>query len=403
MPSLGALGSNKKQIAIKHADGEPLTRSDLQYDLLYYLFSDTRAVFTDPHTTLKGDSPGTKVTFRDLYVNALVHSPRCSKVSRNKLLANPQFADKFAKISLLSNINRINTTMAFFPEMRTTLRTYHPVPSLQKTEGSNLQDAPRIKNLLKFCLLTNEVQNTPVTTADVLKRIRSGIVPPTSIVNLIFIFQSHSSMLAQAHFPSSVTFELQDFFTPINISSESRVRVFLWLCYHYYEGSSPNPFDDTYSALHPGTIPKLYSLSPEEALLENVDTTEEKVWGERMTNQRRLFLLTKNKPLSLTEDLGHITESVPSAPIQKAKGGRGGRGGSRGIGRRMRVTEGRILPLAGPSSSTARSAPIHSRDGSNPIAPRKALRTMRYIVANPVLVHRHSLKPPVVHRQLSLP
>lgn len=53
--------------------------------------------------------------------------------------------------------------------MRTALRTYHPVPSLQKTDG-NLQDAPRIKNILKSCLLPSEVQNTPATPAEVLSR-----------------------------------------------------------------------------------------------------------------------------------------------------------------------------------------------------------------------------------------
>ena len=44
--------------------------------------------------------------------------------------------------------------------MRTSLRTYHPVPSLQKTDG-NLQDAPRIKNLLKACQLPHETDNVP--------------------------------------------------------------------------------------------------------------------------------------------------------------------------------------------------------------------------------------------------
>ena len=94
--------------------------------------------------------------------------------------------------------------------MRTALRTYHPVPSLQKTDG-NLQDAPRIKNILKSCLLPSELQNTPTTPPDVLNRSvsglsstihclsdpyvqRSGTVPPTTIVNLIFIFASHASV-----------------------------------------------------------------------------------------------------------------------------------------------------------------------------------------------------------------
>jgi Ino eighty subunit 1 len=101
-----------RTLAVKHQDGEPLTRVDLQYDLLYYLFTDPNKVFTDPYLTLHGDPAGTKVTFRDLYVNTLLHSPRCSKVSREKLQDNPEFADEFAKIALLSNVGRINTTMA---------------------------------------------------------------------------------------------------------------------------------------------------------------------------------------------------------------------------------------------------------------------------------------------------
>jgi Ino eighty subunit 1 len=47
-----------------------------------------------------------------------------------------------------------------FPEMKTALRTYHPVPSLQKTDG-NAQDAPRIKNCLKAALLPSEFKAVP--------------------------------------------------------------------------------------------------------------------------------------------------------------------------------------------------------------------------------------------------
>lgn len=53
--------------------------------------------------------------------------------------------------------------------MRTALRTYHPVPSLQKTNG-NLQDAPRIKNILKSCYLENESPGDLPTPTQVLTR-----------------------------------------------------------------------------------------------------------------------------------------------------------------------------------------------------------------------------------------
>lgn len=52
-----------------------------------------------------------------------------------------------------------------FPEMKTALRTYHPVPSLQKTDG-NAQDAPRIKNCLKAALLPSELKSMPPSTPE---------------------------------------------------------------------------------------------------------------------------------------------------------------------------------------------------------------------------------------------
>jgi Ino eighty subunit 1 len=58
-----------------------------------------------------------------------------------------------------------------FPEMKTVIRTYHPVPSLQRTDG-NLQDAPRIKSILKACLLDSEGKSNgaPSTPLDILAR-----------------------------------------------------------------------------------------------------------------------------------------------------------------------------------------------------------------------------------------
>jgi len=102
------------------------------------------------------------------------------------MVETPAFAIEFAKISLLTNVGRINTTMAcpylflslcggdpfislllVFPEMKTALRSYHPVPSLQKTDG-NLQDAPRIKNCLKAALLPFEARGTPPTSPNAI-------------------------------------------------------------------------------------------------------------------------------------------------------------------------------------------------------------------------------------------
>ena len=58
--------------------------------------------------------------------------------------------------------------------MKTALRSYHPVPSLQKTDG-NLQDAPRIKNCLKAALLPFEFKTPPPSSpAEIIEKTVSG-------------------------------------------------------------------------------------------------------------------------------------------------------------------------------------------------------------------------------------
>ncbi|THH21470.1 hypothetical protein EW146_g76 [Bondarzewia mesenterica] len=276
---------SRKTLAIKRGDSETLTREDVQYDLLYYIFSDNTRVFTD-------ESPGkppSKVNFCDLYVNALYNSRKCSKVMRDKMHDTPAFAIEFAKISLLTNVGRINTTMAFFPEMKTALRSYHPVPSLQKSDG-NVQDAPRIKSCLKAALLPSEQKSAPPGTPnDILARARNNQVPPTSIVNLIFVLTNYSTSLSPVHFDPPV--EFVDLFLPINISSVARARAFLWVIFHYHEGPHlANPFADEYSMRHPQKVPWLQRLSPEEQRRENVDPPEEIEWGRKMATQRSQFL-----------------------------------------------------------------------------------------------------------------
>ncbi|KIJ68233.1 hypothetical protein HYDPIDRAFT_24531 [Hydnomerulius pinastri MD-312] len=281
-PLVGYL--SRKALPIKRNDAEPLTREDVQFDLLHHIFSDTKTVFTS-------QAPGTssKIHFCDLYVNALYHSSKCSKVLKDKMVETPAFAVELAKISLLTNVGRINTTMAFFPEMKTALRTYHPVPSLQKTDG-NAQDAPRIKNCLKAALLPSELKSMPPSTPEeILDKSRARQLPPTSIVNLIFVLSNHAAPLAATHFDPPLNF--LDLFLPINISSADRARAFLWLIFHYLEGpDQPNPYDDDYSRENPGKVPWLRRLTDAEMAEENVDTPEELEWGKTMSAQRNIFL-----------------------------------------------------------------------------------------------------------------
>ncbi|KAA1468632.1 hypothetical protein DENSPDRAFT_815036 [Dentipellis sp. KUC8613] len=286
-PSHSSLYARRKIFAIKHAEAEPLTRRDIQYDLLGYIFGDTNRVFTDPNAP-----DARKTTFRDLYVHALIQSSRCSRALREKMQDNPDFATDFAKISLLANVGRINTTMTFLPEMRTALRTYHPVPSLQKTDG-NLQDAPRIKNILKACSLKTEPDGVPVAPAELRARAEKGVAPTTSIVNLLFVLSNHFANVAHTHF-GRLDIDFLDLFLPINISSQSRANAFLWLMYHYHEADSDNPFDDAHSRSHPNMVPKLVEITDEELALENVDPPDEKEWGAKMS-RFRLDFLSKNK------------------------------------------------------------------------------------------------------------
>jgi len=153
----------RRLVAIKHGDGEPLTRADIQYDVLHAIFADTHEVFTNPFASK--DAP--KMSFKDLYIKSILHSPKATKALKDKMNESEEFSEDYAMLSLLVNVGRINTTMSceslssslhvsfpliyglqVFPEMKTAIRTYHPVPSLQRT-GENLQDAPRIKHVLR--------------------------------------------------------------------------------------------------------------------------------------------------------------------------------------------------------------------------------------------------------------
>jgi hypothetical protein len=67
------------------------------------------------------------------------------------------------------------TPPAVYPSMKTALRTYHPVPSLQTDETSrkDMQDAPRIKGILKACFLDWEVTQQPTCLQDIARKLVS--------------------------------------------------------------------------------------------------------------------------------------------------------------------------------------------------------------------------------------
>lgn len=115
------------------------------------------------------------------------------------------------------------------------------------------------------------------------------------------------------HFDEPVNF--LDLFLPINISSASRARAFLWLMFHYLEGPNiPNPFDDEYSRKHTGKVPWLHRINETEMRRENVDTPDEVQWGIMMSAQRDNFLQ------KLMSSIDAEKKAKPTATVNPTKG-----------------------------------------------------------------------------------
>jgi len=101
----------RRVIPIKRADGEPLTRADIQYDLLQAIFDDPQEVFTNPYPPT-GTEAGGKLCFRNLYINSILRSPKATKALKDKMNESSEFALDFSMLSLLVNVGRVNTTMS---------------------------------------------------------------------------------------------------------------------------------------------------------------------------------------------------------------------------------------------------------------------------------------------------
>jgi hypothetical protein len=104
---------HRKTLPIKRADAEMLTREDIQFDLLHHIFSNPVKAFEDQAPAYGSAAKASgKVTFGELYTNILSHSFKLSKVIKDKMVETPAFATEFAKFAFLTNVGRINTTMA---------------------------------------------------------------------------------------------------------------------------------------------------------------------------------------------------------------------------------------------------------------------------------------------------
>lgn len=96
--------------------------------------------------------------------------------------------------------------------------------------------------------------------------------------------------MARSHLNAGCNLEWADLFTPVPYSSASRAQAFLWLCFHYLESNTGNPYADEFALNNPGSAPQLEPLTPEAMAAENVDTSDELAWGVQMAEKRLEFL-----------------------------------------------------------------------------------------------------------------
>ncbi|KAG9808769.1 hypothetical protein KCU68_g21496, partial [Aureobasidium melanogenum] len=192
------------------------------------------------------------------------------------------------------------TTLNFFPEMRAQLRTYHSIPALQAHQDPNaykqLQDAPRLKSILK-----GATEDTP--QPGTIEDIRQASIPRTNPVNLIFVLSQYAPKISELHFNHP-----RDFFDLVmrpSLSSRSRATAFLWLMWWYLESDFSNeaalnnPFGagcEPEGGGLPIKVPPLESLTEEQAALENVDSQEEKDYGEQKRKERIAIVASEPSP-----------------------------------------------------------------------------------------------------------
>ncbi|KAK5124019.1 hypothetical protein LTR85_002216 [Meristemomyces frigidus] len=296
--NVSSVYSGNKLKHLKKEDGVPLWRKDIQYDFLRLVFYDETKCFTKYSDGTNGH------TFATIYIDAMAKSSKCSKILKEKLLQDQEGAISMAMVCLLVNFGRMNTTLNFFPEMRAQLRTYHSIPALQAHQDPNaykqLQDAPRLKSILKGA---TEDDPQPST----MEEIKAAKVPRTNPVNLIFVMSQYAPKISEVHFQAP-----RDFFDLVmrgSLSSASRARAFLWLIWWYlesdfgHEDSQRNPFgaglygdgEEGTGAL-PVKVPTMESLTEEQAKLENVDTEDEKYFGEVKRKERISILASEPSP-----------------------------------------------------------------------------------------------------------
>lgn len=334
------VATSKSARHLKKADGEPFWRKDIQYDFLQALFDDPTKAFTNsfPHCEILASCNEPKLTFCDLYIRTLAESGKCSKILRERLLRNREMGKSVAKVCLLVNSGRLNTTINFVPEMRSLMRTYHSIPSLQADPvygGSKpLQDTPRIKSILKA---VTEV-DPPLRSLDHVLQYPPAKKPNVTPTQLVFFMSNTFKPIRFQHDPSDRAVEhpavtaflgegnrFMEFFMNSRIHPANRAKRFLWLMYTYIETSFTdeelqlNPF-------HPGIINPIELLSDSQIDDFDKDTDYEIQYSEKMYNTRLKCIAEEehntqpkrgNKAKRVADDYADDSFDMPSPDLHR--------------------------------------------------------------------------------------
>ncbi|CAI1969574.1 hypothetical protein SEUBUCD646_0F00470 [Saccharomyces eubayanus] len=231
--------SSKYNRHLKKPDGEPFNRKDIQFSFMQELLMDKRQIFTNVLKPLYKNSIvpinidgdkisinvtdkeydartfvfNDKLTFAQLYVLTIATSIKCSKILRDKLLLDQQVAFSTCILALLVNIGRLNTTINFYLEMTSQLRTFHSVPVLQlhANDPKLLQDTPRLKSILKNLPWGNE----QISLLEIYEKIDQNDsevdnINKFNIINMLFSICDNFSLIDKRFLSKYVEIKSED-------------------------------------------------------------------------------------------------------------------------------------------------------------------------------------------------
>ena len=278
------------KLSLKRADGEAFWRRDIQYDFLKELFDDKTACFTNTfsESNIANCNNNLKITFGELYIRTLAESNKSSRVLKEKLIRDVELGKAVAKVCILVNVGRMNTTINFVPEMKSTLRTYHSIPSLQTCrEGGTvkqLQDTPRLKSILKAVC---EGEENNLNFLDDMIKNPPNKKPNTNVIQLLFLLSN--AVHGVPFLTDQKNSYLLDFFVNTKIHPANRAKRLLWLLYTLLETN----FTETDLHNNPfgaDSIPSIQWLDDSEMKKFDIDPDYERYYAEEMFKARMQYL-----------------------------------------------------------------------------------------------------------------